>query len=37
MSYIDDVRQLKQRYVLETIKVHVLRLLKNKFYVIAIP
>jgi hypothetical protein len=29
VSYIDDVRQLKQLHVLKTVKVHVLRLLKN--------
>jgi hypothetical protein len=37
MCYIDDVKQLKQLYVLKTVKVHVLRLLKNIFYVTAMP
>ncbi len=37
VSYIDDVRQLKQLYVLKTVKVHVLRLLKNTFDVTAMP
>ncbi len=37
MSYIDDVKQLKQLYVLKPVKVHVLRLLKNLSYVTAMP
>jgi hypothetical protein len=37
VSYIDDVRHLEQLYVLKTVKVHVLRLLKNVFYVTAMP
>ncbi len=37
ICYIDDVRQLKQRYVLKTVKVHVLRFLKKIFYVTAMP
>ncbi len=31
MCYIDDVGQLKQRYVLKTVEVHVLRFLKKHF------
>ncbi len=33
MRYIDDVKKLKQRHVLEPVEVHVFRFLKRIFYV----